>query len=97
MKVVVHDSAAADLENVFAWISKDGPRAAAELVRRIGTRINRLAITGLAHVGGPSLIGGTRELVEGPYIIVYAVDEPADQITVLAVVHGVRDRKPDPS
>jgi hypothetical protein len=32
-------------------------------------------------------------LVEPPYIIVYSVDEAADQITVLAIVHGARDRK----
>ena len=35
---------------------------------------------------------GTRELVEPPYIVVYTVDEPADEITVLAVLHGARDR-----
>jgi plasmid stabilization system protein ParE len=30
--------------------------------------------------------------VEAPYIIIYMVDEPADEITVLAIVHGARDR-----
>jgi plasmid stabilization system protein ParE len=56
-------------------------------------RIDRLAIGGLPHIGRPGLAEGTRELVEAPYIIVYVVDEPADEITVLAVVHGARDRK----
>jgi toxin ParE1/3/4 len=47
----------------------------------------------LSHVGRPGLIEGTRELVEAPYIIVYAVDEAAEELAVLAIVHGARDRK----
>jgi len=93
MKVVVREAAASDLDDIFDWISRDNPRAAAELVRRIRARINRLAISGLAHVGRLGLVEGTRELVEAPYIIVYVVDEPSDEITVLAIVHGARDRE----
>jgi toxin ParE1/3/4 len=93
MKVVIHEAAAADLDNIFDWISRDSPRAATELVRRIGARINRLGIGGLSHIGRPGLVTGTRELVEAPYIIVYSVDEVADQIVVLAIVHGARDRE----
>jgi toxin ParE1/3/4 len=93
MKVVVREAAASDLDDIFDWISRDNPRAAAELVRRIRARINRLAISGLSHVGRLGLVEGTRELVEAPYIIVYMVDEPSDEITVLAIVHGARDRE----
>jgi toxin ParE1/3/4 len=93
MKVVVREAAASDLDDIFDWISRDNPRAAAELVRRIRARINRLAISGLSHVGRLGLVEGTRELVEAPYIIVYVVDEPSDEITVLAIVHGARDRE----
>ena len=92
MKVIVRERAARDLEDIFAWISKDNPRAAAEMVERIGLRINRLAISGLSYIGRPGLVEGTRELVEPPYIIVYSVDEAAGEITVLAVMHGARDR-----
>jgi toxin ParE1/3/4 len=93
MKVVVHEAAAGDLHDIFDWISKDNPRAAGELIRRIRARINRLAIPGLSHMGRPSLVEGTRELVEPPYIIVYMVDELADEVTVLAIVQGARDRE----
>jgi hypothetical protein len=31
--------------------------------------------------------------LETPYIIVYMVDEPAEEITVLAIVDGARDRE----
>jgi plasmid stabilization system protein ParE len=62
-------------------------------VRRILTRIDRLTIPGLSHIGRPGLVEGTRELVEAPYIIVYMVDEPADEVAVLAIVHGARNRE----
>jgi plasmid stabilization system protein ParE len=41
----------------------------------------------------PGLVEGARELVEASYIIVYTVDEPADEIVVLAIVPGARDRE----
>ena len=36
---------------------------------------------------------GTRELIDAPYVIVYEMDEPAEEILVLAIVHGARDRE----
>jgi plasmid stabilization system protein ParE len=55
MKVVVRASAALDLDSIFAWISKDNPRAAAETLERIRLRINRLAVPGLSHTSRPGL------------------------------------------
>ena len=86
--------AARDLDDIFDWISRDSPKAAAEIISRISGRIDRLAISGLSHIGRPGLVEGTRELIEGPYIVVYVVDELAEEITVLAIVHGARDRRP---
>jgi plasmid stabilization system protein ParE len=37
VKVVVREAAARDLDDILDWISRDSPRAAAELVRRILT------------------------------------------------------------
>jgi plasmid stabilization system protein ParE len=93
MKIVVREAAAGDLDDILDWISKDNPRAAAEVVRRILARIDRLAIPGLSHIGRPGLVEGTRELIEAPYIVVYMVDEPTDEIVVLAIVHGAKDRE----
>jgi toxin ParE1/3/4 len=93
MKVVVREAAARDLDDIIDWISSDSPRAAAELARRILARIDWLAIPGLSRIGRPGLAEGTRELVEPPYIIVYTVDQPEDEIAVLAIVHGARNRK----
>ena len=93
MKVVVREAAAGDLDGILDWISRDNPRAAAKLVPRILARIDRLTAPGLSHIGRPGLVKGTRELVEAPYIIIYMVDGPADEIVVLAIVHSTRDRE----
>jgi toxin ParE1/3/4 len=92
MKVFIREAAASDLDDIFDWIFQDSPRAAAQIARRIHARIERLAIPGLSHIGRPGLVEGTRELIEGPYIVVYEVDEMVEEITVLAIVHGARDR-----
>jgi toxin ParE1/3/4 len=95
MKVVVNEAAARDLDSIFEWISKDNPRAAVATVRRIVARINQLALPGLSQIGRPGLDEGTRELVEPPYIVVYSLDPSADEIEVLAIVHGARNRERD--
>ena len=42
-------------------------------------------------MGRPGLVEGTRELIEGPYIIVYKVFDDRE-VVILSVVHGARDR-----
>ncbi len=44
MKVVIQSKAEDDLENIFQWIVKDNPRAAADMVARIRDRINSLEL-----------------------------------------------------
>jgi len=96
MNVLIHAKAADDIDGIFAWIARDNPRAAVTIVRRLRERIGRLGTAGLAHIGRPGLVNGTRELVEPPYIIVYRVDEERDTIVVLAVCHGAQQRPAEP-
>jgi len=93
MKIVIREQADADLDHIFEWISKDRPRAAAEMIRRIRQRIGRLATPGLEHMGRPGLDPGTRELVEPPYLIIYEVHEAREEIEVLYIVHAARNRE----
>jgi hypothetical protein len=55
MKIVVRAKADEDLDGIFAWIAKDSPRAAVDVIRRIRNRIGRLATPGLEHMVGPVL------------------------------------------
>jgi toxin ParE1/3/4 len=93
MKVTFEPAARDELDRIFAWIAKDNPRAAFEMLGRIEQKVMRLAIPQLAKMGRPGLVEGTRELLEWPYIIVYKVDEVHQEIVIVSVVHGARDRQ----
>jgi plasmid stabilization system protein ParE len=45
------------------------------------------------NMGRPGLVEGTRELLEWPYIIVYTINEERDEIVIVSVMHGARDRQ----
>jgi plasmid stabilization system protein ParE len=45
------------------------------------------------NMGRPGLVEGTRELLEWPYIIVYKISEERDEIVIVSVMHGARDRE----
>ena len=92
MNIVIREKAAADLEAIYAWIARDNPHAAKATVRRIRARIGRLGAPGLARIGRPGKVRGTRELVEAPYIIVYRVHEDRNELVVLAIFHGAQNR-----
>jgi toxin ParE1/3/4 len=91
MKVIVREEAADDLEQIFAWIAKDDPKAATEVIRRLRERIGRLGTPGLELMGRTG-IAGTRELVEPTYIIVYNIAWNRREIEIIAVFHGSQDR-----
>jgi toxin ParE1/3/4 len=94
MRVTFDPAARSELDRVFEWIAKDNPRAAFEMIARIEAKVMRLGRPELANIGRPGLVEGSRELLEYPYIIVYKVYEERDEIVVISIVHGARDRKP---
>ena len=93
MKVVVRRKAEDDLASIFQWIGTNNPRAARAMVGRIRDRIALLELDALAHMGRPGFVEGTLELVEFPYLIVYRVDDSVHEVTILAIIHGARDRE----
>jgi plasmid stabilization system protein ParE len=93
MKVSFEPAARDELDRIFAWIAKESPRAALEMIARIEDKVMRLAIPGLMNMGRPGLVEGTRELLEWPYIIVYTINEERDEIVIVSVMHGARDRQ----
>jgi toxin ParE1/3/4 len=95
MRITFDPAARDELDEIFQWIAKDSPRAAYELIARIEAKVMRLELPELTHMGRPGLVEGTRELLDWPYIIVYKVFEDREEIVVLSVVHGARDREED--
>jgi toxin ParE1/3/4 len=93
MKITFERAARDDLDRIFAWIAKDNPRAALEMIARIEAKVMRLTTPGLVRMGRPGLVEGTRELLEWPYIIVYEIREEDDEIVIVSVMHGARDRE----
>ena len=92
MRVTFDPAARDELDDIFTWIAQDSPGAASAMIARIEAKVMRLETSQLAHMGRPGLVEGTRELIEYPYIIVYKVFEDRDEIVVLSIVHGARDR-----
>jgi addiction module RelE/StbE family toxin len=93
MRLVLEEDALSDLQGIFNWIAKDNPAAAQRLVNRIFRKLELLLTPGFARMGRLGLDPGTYELIERPYIIVYEVREQHDEIVVLAVFHGARNRR----
>ena len=93
MKVIVREKVDSDLDDIFQWIARDNPRAAAAMVARIRDRINGLELNTLAHMGRLGYVEGTLELVEYPYLIIYLVDEARREVVVLSIVHGAQNRE----
>jgi plasmid stabilization system protein ParE len=94
MRIVFDSEAIDDLTAIHAWIAKDSPRSADDLIGRVFDKIDNLLAPELTYMGRPGLDPGTHELIEFPYIIVYEVHEGRGEIVVLAILHGAQDRKP---
>ncbi len=91
MKVVFDAEALDDLQRVFAWIARDDLAAATALIDRIFETAEKLTSPKLSRMGRFGRDPGTHELLEGPYIIVYEIDEKRARIRIVSVVHGARD------
>jgi len=91
MRIVFDKEALDDLQSIFVWISKDDPIAAAGIINRIFDKVERLISPELTRMGRFGRDLGTHELIEGPYIIVYEIDERRALIRVISIVHGARD------
>lgn len=90
MKIVWTEPAREDLRNIFEYIAEENPKAARILLGKIKERATVLQDNPL--IGRVGHINGTRELVMTgtQYILPYRVKD--DQIQILAVFHGARQR-----
>lgn len=92
MKVRYRQRALADIENIYDYLKERSPRAATEVVARIRSAADRLGQwPRMGHLGR---VAATCEwvVVSTPYVIVYEVDDAADEVAIIAVFHGAQDR-----
>jgi len=82
------DEALADLRGIKAYIAKENPNAARQVITSIrnetGILINQPAI------GRAGRIADTRELVISQYPYIVAYREQSGEVHILAVVHTLR-------
>jgi plasmid stabilization system protein ParE len=92
MKLVFDDLALSDLEDIFNWIANDNSAAAKAVVERIFSSVEHLAK--FPHMGHAGRDAGTFEWVVPrlPYIVVYEIHRDRNEVIVVGVVHGARDR-----
>ena len=78
------------LDEEAEYIARDNPQAAARIVVRIASRVDRLATHPAS--GRPGRVPGTRELVISgtPYIVPYRVRD--DNVEILRIFHAARKR-----
>jgi toxin ParE1/3/4 len=88
MKIVWTQLALADLDAAYNYIAASNPEAAMDTIERIEKALD--ALIKYPAIGKIGRIPGTRELVitRTPFIIPYRVQ--ADEIEILAVLHGAR-------
>jgi toxin ParE1/3/4 len=95
MRLVFDDQALADLENIYHWIAQDSPSTARGVIERLFRSLELLISFPL--MGRVGREPGTLEWVVPrlPYVVVYEVDQAAEQVIITAVFHGAQARGGD--
>jgi toxin ParE1/3/4 len=88
MKLRYERGALADLDEIFAYIARDNPDAAARLVARIEQAAARIAEN--PFMGEATRKSRFRRFPVGNYLIVYEVG--TDEVIIHYVRHGARRR-----
>jgi addiction module RelE/StbE family toxin len=89
MRVHWTQNAVEHLVNIYEYIALNSPTYAKRVVDRITRRSQQIADQPLSGRKVPEYQSDDiRELIEKPYRIIYRIK--ADQIDVLAVIHGAR-------
>jgi toxin ParE1/3/4 len=87
MKVLWTETAENHLEAIFSYISLDSPEYARQMIDRITRRSIQVASFPLSGRKVPEYdIEHIREVLEGPYRIIYLIKH--NQIDILAVIHS---------
>lgn len=88
MKLRYTRGALSDLDEIFSYVARDNPRAAARLV----TRIEQVAtlIAERPYIGTATRKSNFRRFPVGNYLVVYEIG--VDEVIIQYVRHGARRR-----
>jgi toxin ParE1/3/4 len=80
------------LEAIYDFIAERNPSAAQRVIAEI--RASARLLIEFPHMGRAGDVRGTREWVirGSPYLVVYEINVPVDEIWVLGVFHGAQNR-----
>jgi addiction module RelE/StbE family toxin len=93
MKVHWTDTAQRHLDAIYHFIAQDSPAYAKRMLDRLTRRSQQIGEFPFSGRSVPEYeMQQIREVIEGPYRIIYYIT--ADQIDVLAVLHGAQDITP---
>lgn len=94
MKVLWTHTAIGHLTSIYEYIRQDSPRYATRMVDRITARTRQIGLFPQSGQAVPEYqTSDIREVIEGPYRLIYQV--AADEIRILAVIHGARLLPPE--
>ena len=94
MRVRWTTDAADDLERICDYIAERRPDSARRVAQSVVERISELR--SFPRIGRPGRVDGTREMTFPPlpYVAVYEILEPQDEVRVLRILHGAQQWPP---
>jgi plasmid stabilization system protein ParE len=93
MKLRFTRRATQDLSDIAAYIRERDPRAALRVRAAILESLRNVAH--FPRIGRRQAVEGVRKLVTRryPYVVYYTVDESAEEVAIIAILHAARGRE----
>ena len=93
MKVQWTESALAQLQMIHDYLAQTSPQYALRIVDRLTARSIQIAAFPFSGRMVPEYeLNEVREVIEGPYRLIYLIDSVPQRIEVLAVIHSSREQ-----
>ena len=92
MKVLWTESALTQLQAIHDYLAQTSPEYALRIVDRLTKRSIQIAAFPFSGRMVPEYeLNEVREVIEGPYRVIYLIGQATDQLEVLAIIHTSRE------
>jgi toxin ParE1/3/4 len=93
VKVLWTESALTQLQAIHDYLAQTSPQYALRLIDRLTARSTQIAMFPFSGRVVPEYeLNEVREVIEGPYRIIYLIESEHQKLQVLAVIHSLRQR-----